>query len=1059
MGLHLIYSRSSRAAKDEIYNSIAELVKNKKKCYLIVPESAVLQAEQRFFQTLPASANLYLEILTFRRLPNIIHRKCGKVSGTFIGESGKAVLTALALNDCMPLLKKYSELTESPDFILSMSNYITKLKSMELSSDMLLKASDAASLAENEKTAGKLYDIAQIYSSYEALLKSGYDDDGDRMQAAAKRLEEIDFFGGSTVFADGFSGFTKVEYSILTSIMKQSENTYITLPCREKDGDIYEKPLASAEALKRIAKTDSVMIAPLKELCEETVCEDLAFLRNGLFTASENLEESENVKLYSVYDEAEAAAMLVLKLCKDGYSMRDIAICAADAESYAGTLDTVFEKHGIPLYMSVKTDFSSLPLYKLIFASFAAVSRGFRREDISAILKSSLSNVEDDLAGTLDLYAKTWNLSGNIWTSADDFLLNPDGFTSRISKRGERILADASKAKKLLMTPLINFKANLSLCKTAKDFATALIGYLEELSVSTKLEKTADFLSSNGNRYLASCHRQLWKLLCDILDSLNLLCGDKELSREKFVSLLMLAFRSSKLAAIPGYIDEVQLIPVTQISGYTPKVLIILGANENVFPKPIATDAFFSRTELALFKSYGLDLGVDSDIFELEPLREFQSAVSLPSEKLFILRNSKKPASIGMSRIASLLSKEELSENDIMLVGKEAAYDYYASNGMLELLPEEMRNSIGMPTSNTDCRFSDEVTSEIFKKDILMSPSVAESFSNCRFACWCQRFLKLRVESEAKLEPKSIGTYTHSIFEKFILELMEKGVDIATVTDSELPAYIKEFVEKYAETELGGLDGKSNRFKYLLGRLEANIEMFMRYMIKDFSQSKFRPWKAELSIGDKAKGDDIDGIKIELSGGKTLTVKGKADRVDIYRSGDKSYIKIADYKTGGKSFSLNKLPLGECLQLPMYLFSVCENADDDGKELIPAAMFYCSVKKPDIKADSYDSDSISPDEAMKQYRPSGMVLCDDEVMRALEEKVGTGEFSPAKISNKTYGAYSEDEFKKVKETVSSVLKDIAELMQSGYAEANGAEKCSKSFCDNCDFACVCRNEK
>lgn len=1062
MGLHLIYSRSSRAAKNEIYGKIKELVSNRQKCFLIVPESAVLQAEQRFFQTLPASANLYLEILTFRRLPNIIHRKCGKVSGDFIGESGKAILTALALEECMPILLKYSGFVKNPGFILSMSNYISKLKSMELSSEMLMKASNAAKQSGDMKISEKLFDIASVYSDYDARLQDGHDDDGNRMEAAAKRLSEVDFFENSTVFADGFSGFTKVEYSILTSIMKQAENTYITLPCKKSDSDIYEKPLATANALKRIANTHSVKIAALTELSEDNVPQDLAFLRDDFFTSSQKLESSKNVKLYSVCDEAEAAAMLVLNLCKDGYSMRDIALCAANAESYAGTLDSVFEKHGIPLYMSVKTDFSSLPLYKLISASFSAILKGFRREDMTAILKSSLSNVTEELADSLDLYAKTWDISGNIWASEKDFQFNPDGFGSRITQRGEKILSDANKAKKELMRPLLNLKEKLTVCKTAKDYATATLEYLEELSVSRKLEKYAEFLSAHKDRYLASCNLQLWKLLCNTLDSLNLLCGSKELSAEEFVFLLLLAFESSKLTAIPGYIDDVQLIPVSQISGYTPKVLIILGANENIFPKPNESDAFFSRPELSLFKSYGLDLGVDTEPFECETLREFQSAVSLPSEKLFIIRNESKPASVGMSRIASLLSKDELSQSDIPIVGKEAAYDYYASHGMLEYLPEDIKNSLSLCAKNSDCSISEDVSGKVFGKNMMLSPSVAEEFADCKLACWCNRFLKLRVEEKAELEPRSIGTYAHSILEEFILRLMESGVEFSSISKDEIRVYIKEFVKEYVDENLGGMEGKSSRFKYLLSRLEINFEMFILNMTKDLAQSKFKPWKAECKIGSTERGDEVDGLTVTLSDGRKLTVKGSADRVDIYRKDGKSYIKVADYKTGGKVFSVNGVSLGHCVQMPMYLFSICQNAKDGDNELVPAAILYYPVARPNLKTSSY-SENINDDDIMKQYLPNGMVLCDDDVMKALEENIGEKKYIPVTFTkdgniSKNSDVFSGDEFEEIKKTVCEILIKTGEGLVHGQAEASGTEN-NPEKCKYCRYSSICRNEK
>jgi 23S rRNA (guanosine2251-2'-O)-methyltransferase len=143
------------------------------------------------------------------------------------------------------------------------------------------------------------------------------------------------------------------------------------------------------------------------------------------------------------------------------------------------------------------------------------------------VLKSSLSKVPEGLADSLELYARTWNVSGGLWQTNRDFPFNPDGFSERTSGRGEKILDDANKAKRLLAAPLYELSEKLAAGECVRDHAVALYEYLDLLSVEKKLDELAAGGLHQGVVAVAAM-----KEYCEVAD---ILAAAKEKDEKPFI--------------------------------------------------------------------------------------------------------------------------------------------------------------------------------------------------------------------------------------------------------------------------------------------------------------------------------------------------------------------------------------------------------------------------------------------------------------------------------------------------------------------------------------------
>ena len=102
------------------------------------------------------------------------------------------------------------------------------------------------------------------------------------------------YFKGKVVFFDAFSGFSGQEYSVLSEIMRQAEDVFVTFCCdTSKNNQRYElfyNSTVEIKKLKAIANKNGVKIAPEKVLYskKEFKKDELNFLEENFF-ANKNI--------------------------------------------------------------------------------------------------------------------------------------------------------------------------------------------------------------------------------------------------------------------------------------------------------------------------------------------------------------------------------------------------------------------------------------------------------------------------------------------------------------------------------------------------------------------------------------------------------------------------------------------------------------------------------------------------------------------------------------------------------------------------------------------------
>lgn len=288
---------------------------------------------------------------------------------------------------------------------------------------------------------------------------------------------------------------------------------------------------------------------------------------------------------------------------------------------------------------------------------------------------------------------------------------------------------------------------------------------------------------------------------------------------------------------------------------------------------------------------------------------------------------------------------------------------------------------------------------------------------------------------------------------------MELG-GFPSVTDETLHRLTDEAVERYTKEYLNDFREKSPRFIYLFRRLTGTVRAVVDDMAAELRLSQFEPLSFELDFGNS---DLIPPMEIG-SGDGSLVLTGIADRVDGWEHDGKLYLRVVDYKTGKKEFSLSDVWYGMNLQMLLYLFTLEKHGPQlYGKPVVPAGVLYIPAFDKAVSSPTDLSDEEIAREKSKQRMRSGLILQDDAVIAAME---AGEEHKYLPVTVKKRGSSVPDALATAEQLgllaryIDDTLQKLAGELKAGSIAADPYYKGQqKNACMFCDYADACYFEE
>ena len=1080
--LEIDYGLAGSGKSRYIKKILDENLKLGKRLMILVPDQYSFITERSVLEDFGVREGSKIKVIWFNNLARLISEEYGGTNPELLDNSGKAILMSKAVSELKPKLDFYKKQASKPEFISSLLNLSAEIKFSKTQSKALLEAAEKTDSAVLKK---KLEEITLIEDKYDELVNESYLNPDDALTLMNAILKENRFFEGCTVAIDGFGFFDRQKIDIISSIIEQSENTYITLCTDTLEQTDYEGDKFSA-----VKKTASKLIKAARELGIDVRVkpfDDLSALKpefealsRGIYNPSSKpfegeVKNSRIVECANIYEECDRAAIQIKKLIMSGeYRYKDIALIVRNEDKYIPALKKSFLSLDIPFFKDKRREVTHEPL--MLFCHFAlkTLVDNFRLDDVMSCIKSAAAGIPTEEISEFENYCIVWNINGKRKWSRD-FEYNPRGFTERFDEEDKKALERINNTRKRIIIPLLLFAKNVK-GADVKGISTELYKLLESIKAAENIKKLVDF-NENKNSEIAEEQSAVWSVLMSCLDQLVATRGNEIIELREYMGLLDLAVSSSNIGIIPNRIDEILVGSADRIRTDLPKAAFLLGANEGEFPKGFADGGILNDFERMSLLKQGIELGTNcTSLISQERFFAYCAALA-PSEYLYIsynksnLEGEELTASSLVQELIRVLPSIEVINGSVITADdvlspkqgfevltkiwnqdtplRTALYELYTSDENYSSKIKLIEQNSSIKTRTID---KPKISLQLFGESMAISPTQLETYSKCPFMYFCKYGLKASTPERAELDARTGGTLIHFVLENIVKELGKKG--ITELSSQELKEYVNKYIYLYLEQLNLPEEFISGRFKYIVSKNRSIIIATLEQMAAEMAQSDFEPADFELKVGKNANGE----YKVGLDKG-SVSLIGTIDRVDTMQSDNNKYFRIIDYKTGTKQFNLGEVLHGINAQMLIYLLSLSNDEGEKYSGSVPAGLLYINAVNNPISV-SHGDDKKLKKEVDGKFKMHGMILGESEVISGMEHEP-SGKFIPIKVSSKgviSGNIVSREQMQKIKNRLDSIIADMGNSLHEGKIDDMPFTKSGFSACDWCDFKAVCRNK-
>ncbi|WIV10639.1 helicase-exonuclease AddAB subunit AddB [Proteiniborus sp. MB09-C3] len=1080
---------------DEIEYRLKE--KNNNKLILLVPEQFTLQAEADLIFKKNLEGIMRVEVLSFQRLGYKILNETGGIKKTAINELGKIMVLRKLFEENSKSLTVFNKASRKDGFLSSFCQLITELKKDDIPIETIEEKAEA--ITQDSMLKRKLKDISLIYSKFNEYIEGKYTDDEDKMKLVIEKLDNSTYFDDAEIWVDGFNSFSALEYKILEKLMIKSRklNIALTLDIKSIDDISVFKPTSNTyEKLRDMAQRNGIEERKtILDINTEYKNQEIWHLEKELFAYPYKKYEknTERVKVFyslNQYTEIENVASHIVSLVRDkNYRWRDISVVCNIIDSYTSTIKRVFSEYGIPYFIDDKRSIMNNPIVKFIISGLEIVSRNFRYEDVFKFIKTGFSDLERDECEELENYVLRFGIMGDKWLK--DFEYGDDKLEL------ERINSIRSKFTEYISA----FKKRVKNKTRIEDITKYLFEFLTDMNIEKKLNNLIEAQKEKGYLDLVNENTQIWNILMEVLDQLVEILGDKKVTIGEYVKILESGLSEYEVGVIPPTMDQVLVGNLDRSRSHDIKALFVVGVNDGILPSAIEEGGLLLDEEKAEMKSLGIEISSDNETKACEEEFSVYASFIKPSDYLFIsyalgdIEGKTLRPSIFIDRLKKIYSNLTIysdiikdKETELNLIATPVStFKYLIENLRLALdgyeinemwwdvyhwyyNKEEWREKIqlaieGLYHNNQQERIDEEYSRQIYQLPFRSSISRLEKYVNCPYSHFVKYGLAPEERKIHEIKSPDIGMLFHNSIEEFSKELSLEELSWNEFDKNKSDEIVEKVLDKMIDDFQHGLLLSTNRYKYMVNRLKRISKRALWTITEHIRKGDFVPIQHEVSFGD-GPNNKIPPIIIYLPNGEEIRLEGRIDRVDILEGEKESFVKIIDYKSGSKAFSLSDAYYGLQIQLLVYADAIISNGDKLIKnDIYPAGVFYFKIDDPMIQSDEEDLEIIEK-EIAKKLKLDGIMLKDINIVKAIDrdiEETNNSSIIPVSINkdgsfSKNSSVLDKEELNLLIKHVKGLISEIADEILKGRIKIEPCKTDKYVSCAYCEFSTICQFE-
>lgn len=1093
MSLRFIIGRSRSGKTSFCLNEIKEKQNKDGRYIYIVPEQYSLQAERELVGE--TGGIISAVVLSFRRLADNIFSEMGGINGKNLSDTGKLLVLRNILLKNEDKLKYFSSVAKRQGFVQNLGQEIKNMTSGGISPEDLIEYKK--NFDENSPIALKIDDMAFLYSEYCKFISDNYVNSDGILSVAAQKMGEAKYIKDAEVWLDGFYGFTYQEYEIIKKLLSACKRVSVVLTIDPKDAiknnltmeNSFYEPWDTMSRLKKLCAENGFKIE------DNVVFSDNFHNTEGMKSLEKEyltwnrpgLENSSGIKLMeadTATEEINMCAAEIIRLVRDeGLRFKDIALTTRSLSDYVDQVKLTFNHYGIPFFMDMKREISGHPCVELAGAIAGMAEEDLSYESVFRCLKTEMTDLSRYDRDILENYVIRYGIKGQTWIDERWQW----GFENDENAEAEDRINDI---KDNAIAPFRDFYKKYRKGKhLLKDITLDLYTILEKLNIPEKLEKREEEAQSEGDMDKAQEQMRCFEMLGQLFEEMVMLLGEETVTIGEYRELLQSGVGGLRMGIIPAGMDSVVVGDIERTRLPQIKALFVVGVNEGVLPSVGGTaGGIFTERENEQLEKAGADLAHFGVRLSFEEQYLIYLGITKPSDKLYICRSkfdmtnrATKPSSViaRLEEIFTDIKKEYFDELSIKAVDRPIPVLHRLGKGLLEdndIWKEayewlnnndeyKMRARLikyAAENGNDESNLSKGNIDRLYGKKMYSSVSRLETFASCPFYYYARYSLGANERKVFKIETPDIGSLFHSALEEIDKEMKEHKLTWKTIDEEQLYKMAEDAVDKIAPNTSNRILLSTAAYKYMLRRIKRVTKRAVSVLKEHMHHGKFETLGSEIGFGM----GELPPISIKMPGGKELLLRGKIDRVDVYRKDGVGYVKIIDYKSGKKEFSLSDIYYGLQLQLLLYMDAFLKTGGALMEEIPKVGgVFYFRIMDPVIKVSDLKG-SEPADYLYKQFCMTGLACDEADVLEALDEVFENEETKKSDIVNvdlKKTGtaggnAVSMEKYQKIMTFVNNKAAELGQEIADGKVNISPILNGGKMPCDYCEYRSVCRFE-
>ena len=1108
MALQLIIGSCGSGKSYKMYTDLIEksMAHPDEQFIIIVPEQYTMQTQKNIVTMHPCHGVMNIDIVSFGRLAHRVFEELGKENSKVLEDTGKRMVIRKVLEEKRSELGVFGGSVRKSGFCGELKSMISELCQYNVTPGMLDDC--LAQMDEDSALYGKVRDLSTVYEGFRKFIEGKYLTAEEILECLVPLVAQSDILKGSHIYLDNFTGFTPSQYHLLEELLVAAKEVVMSLTIDVKDkpyelGQPYELFYLTKETLYRLEK-----------LCRKIGCErkadvflemkennrfkerlDLNFMEQNIFrkNAKSFTETPSHIHMYQALnpsEEANFAAKQIRRLVRDeGYRYKDIAVITGDVAGYRYLIEKAFKTMDIPCFVDTTRSVLGNAFVETLRALLNMFVEHFSYESVFRYLRSSFCGTAREDVDLLENYARGFGIRGvsawkNVWTK-------------RPARMDDAMLLALNQIREAAFEPiwpLHEIYSDKSI--TVGEKTRALLDWFADRNMASRLLDLSHRFEEQGQLSAAAEYEQIYDVVLGLLTKMADILDDEHMPMREYMEILDAGLNELKLGLIPPGKDSVMVGDIQRTRLSDVKVLLFVGVNEGIVPSAAKDGGILNDREKELLSTLDVELSPTSRQMGYFEQYYIYAALARASYKIIITFSQTtsggkqaRPSSLirriqrlfPMLTIGSCENNEHWSE---YLYSEETAFDQWIK-GLGQIQKADMKDSwkelynwflnqekySEKIKSLLDAAFISYISTPLSKSAIKAlygdtlenSVTTLENFASCAYAHFLGFALRLSEREEHQIQSPDLGLVFHKALELFAKELKVRGLTWRDVPEDVREQLSRECADAAAKAfdHTALLDTKRNQ--YQIRRLTRYILRTTWALKRQLAHGDFEPEAFELRFDS----DALEGlVDVQLANDMMMKLKGTIDRIDVCEDDDHVYVKVVDYKSGGKKFNVAALYHGLSLQLVVYMNAAgaYEEKKHPNKQIVPAGILYYNIDDPMLDENDAGQEGrleLLDDQRLSKLRCAGIVNGAMDIIRHFDRDFeGESKVIPVSLNkdgtlSKKSSVLPQEKLELLGNYSQMLVQSLGEEILSGKIDVNPYTFGTKCACTYCQFKSVC----